>query len=403
MSSPFVEAEVTSNEQTNKTLAVARLVELVEAAGVVGYSPSTGDLEVIILSVAAALFANTAQTAAVVLNAIFRAFGTQLLKLPYNEGASATAKTKWTVVPEEGARTIAAGTQIEAGGLGFYAEVDTEVSAKATSVELQVVAVARGEEYNKVEGVALQVNPYDWVTEVTIVGETAGGAEQEEDAQYLVRLAAQLQLQAPRPVNAADFAPFIPGVPSNILPAGIVVGRATALDLYDAATGEENVPNCCTTWVTGPEGEALSTPDMEALETWVRGFLALNFLAYVRAPVYEKIHCTIVVRVLEGYTPESVVANVKAALEALINPKLWGNPTASTTGSQQWRNETTVRYNTILGAIEAVPGVAFCLPGSTGLKIGTTAAPTGTSDITLSGGPVVLPQTTNSTIVVSAG
>jgi hypothetical protein len=397
--SAFVEAEVVQNEQALKELARAKLIELVEASGVVGYEAKSAALEVIILSVAAALFAGTAQTSALVLNAIFREFGTQLLKLPFNEGASATGKTKWTIAPAEGVRTIEAGTQIEAGGQGFYVEANTEVKAKATSVELQVIALERGVEGNKVSGVAQQINPLDYVLEVQFVGETSGGAEQESDAQYLIRLAAQLQLQAPRPVNAADFAPFILGVPSGILPAGIVVERATAIDLYDAATAESNVPFCCTTWVLGREGALLSTPDIEALETWVSTFAPENFLPFVRNPVVEKIYCTFKVKVLSTYNAEAVVANAKAAVIALLSKEKWGNPTAQTTGSQQWINETKVRYNVILGTIEAVPGVAYCLPGSEGLKIGTSATPTGTTDITLSGGPVVLPEATSATVV----
>jgi len=400
--SAFVEAEVVQNEQALKELARAKLIELVEASGVVGYEAKSAALEVIILSVAAALFAGTAQTSALVLNAIFRQFGTQLLKLPFNEGASATGKTKWTIAPAEGVRTIEAGTQIEAGGQGFYVEANTEVKAKATSVELQVIALERGVEGNKVSGVAQQINPIDYALEVQFVGETSGGAEQESDAQYLIRLAAQLQLQAPRPVNAADFAPFILGVPSGILPAGIVVGRATSIDLYDASTSEENVPNCCTTWVLAPEGALLSTPDLEALETWVRKYLALNFLAFVRSPAVEKIYCTFKVHVLSTYNAEAVVANAKAAVIALLSKEKWGNPTAQTTGSQQWINETKVRYNVILGTIESTPGVAYCFPGSEGLKIGTSSSPTGTTDITLSGGPVVLPEATSGTVVGSS-
>lgn len=398
---PFVEAELTTSEAGLKLLALTKLVELIEAEGIEGYEPLEGQLEVIILAVAAVLFANTAQTAAVVLPAVFRQYGLQLLKLPYNEGAAATAITTWTVVPSEGVRTIEAGTQIEAGGLGFKVEANTEVKAKATSIEVPVVAVARGAEYNKVSGVAKQVNPYDWVTEVQIVGETGGGAEQETDEEYLDRLAAQLELQAPRPVNAADFAPFLLGVPSSILPAGIVVGRATAIDLYDAETAEENVPFCTTTWVTGPEGEALSKADMEALEAWVTKYVPLNFRPYVRAPAYEKIYVTAKVHVLAAYNPEAVVANVTAALEALISKKRWGNPGAQTTGSQQWINEKTVRYNTILGAIEAVPGVDYCFDGSEGLKIGTSATPAGTIDIALSG-VVTLPEATSGTIIVTS-
>jgi uncharacterized phage protein gp47/JayE len=399
--SAFQEAEVVTSEQALKELARAKLVELVEASGVVGYEAKSASLEVIILSVAAALFAGTAQTAAVVLNAIFRAFGTQLLKLPYNEGASASAKTKWTVVSAEGVRTIEAGTQIEAGGQGFYVEANTSVPAKATSVELQVIAIERGAEANKISGVAQQINPYDWVTEVQIVGETSGGAEQESDAEYLIRLAGQLQLQAPRPVNAADFAPFILGVPTGILPAGVEVARATSIDLYDLETKSASVEACVTTWVLGTAGKPLSKTNMETLQKWVRGFVPLNLLAFVGEPAIEKIYVTAKIHVESQYTAAAVIANVKAAIEALLSPEKWGNPTAATTGSQQWVNEPKVRYNVILGTIEAVPGVAYVFTGSEGLKTGITSSPTGTADITMTG-VVALPEATNATVVVTS-
>lgn len=408
MPSPFVEVPVTVSPLANRELARERLKELIEEAGIVGYEAKETTLEVIILQVAAELFSGTTQTAAVVLNAIFRAFGTELLKLPFNEGAAATGKTRWTIVPAEGVRQIEAGTQLEAGGHGFKVEETTEVKAKAMSVELQVAAIERGTESNGVSGVAQQVNPYDWVTEVQFVGETADGTEEELDTEYLIRLAAWLELQAPRPVNAADFAPFLLGVPTSILPSG-TVGRATSLDLYDAETGEENTPNCCTTWVTGPGGEELTKADYEALETWVSSFTSQNFRPFVKPPHYETIYATFKIHVLTGYAPESVIANVQKALEELLSPKWWGIPTSGIVAGVYpvlkyvgWVNEKTVRYNTILTVIGSVPGVAYIFDGSEGLKIGTSPSPTGTADITLSGGPVVLAQTVSGGIKGSA-
>jgi Baseplate J-like protein len=399
----FVEAEITTSEDELSAQARAKLIELIEAKGVVGYEASEGDLEIIILAVAAGVFSNTTQTAAVVLPAIFRAYGTKLIKLAYNEGAAATATTRWTITPAAGVREIEAGTAIEAAGLGFYVEADTVVPSLASSVELQVVAVERGLLYNGVSGVAQQTNPLDFVTEVQIVGETTGGAEQEEDPAYQDRLAGQLALQAPRPVNAADYAPFVLGVPSSILPTGIVVGRATSIDGYDAETSEENVERCVTTFVTDPEGHALSTPHMETLQAWLRTFREVNFLAFIAAPTYHQVYVTAKIHVLPAYNAEAVVANVKSALEATVNPKVFGNPEGSTTGSNQWINERPgkLRYNVILGIIESTPGVAYVFPGAEGLKIGTSASPTETSDISLSG-PAPLPELPGSHIVITS-
>jgi hypothetical protein len=402
MPSPFIEAPVITNETALKELARTKLTELVEASGVLGYEAKPASLEVIILEVAAALFASTAQTSAVVLNAIFRAYGTQLLGIPFNEGSSATVSSTWTVAESAGVRQIEQGLQVEAGGIGFYVEAETEVPAKATSVTVHLVAINRGEEGNKVSGVAQQLNPLSWVLEVALIGESANGTNQESDSEYLIRLARQLQLQAPRPVNAADFAPFMLGMPSSVLPSGLIPQRALSIDLYDAETSEENVANCDTTWVTKANGEAFTTKELEEMQAWLRKYVPQNFLAFVRSPAYEAIYVTAVVHVLAAYTSAAVVANVKVAIEHFLSPAVFGNPSAATVGSQEWEYEPKVRYNAVLEVAGSVPGVAYVLSGSSGLKIGTAPSPAGTSDITLSGGKVVLPEAVGSHVLVTA-
>src|SRR5580704_3993519 len=376
----YVKAEITTSEAQIKEEAIAKLKELLELKGVVGWTPNPAALQIIVLEVLAGMAQNAAVVASTVLDAVFTQYGVQFLGLAFNEGAFATASTKWTITPSVGLRQIPAGITIEAGGFGFEVEAETEVKAGATEVTLQVRAVERGAEYNKVSGVAQQINPLTFVPEVQIIGESANGSEEETAEEYRSRLVAQLQLQAPRPVNAEDFAPFLLGAPETV--AGVKVGRATAINLYNAETAAENEPNCVTTWVTTVAGEALSTPEMEALQAWVRKYLAFGFLAFVRAPAYEKIYVTAAIHVEARYNSEVVIGTVKAALEALINKKTWGNPERQ---SGVWLNEKKVRYNSILGAIEAVPGVGYVFPGAEGLRLGTTASPTETNDITLSG------------------
>ena len=72
-----------------------KLQEELEAKGVTGYEPNEGNLEVITGNVLAPMAVNSAIVASTATTAIFRAFGTQLFKLAYNEGAAATATTKW--------------------------------------------------------------------------------------------------------------------------------------------------------------------------------------------------------------------------------------------------------------------------------------------------------------------
>jgi hypothetical protein len=395
----YVKAEIITSEAQLKEEALAKLKEQLELKGITGWVPNPASLQIIVLEILAGMAQNAAVVASTVLDAVFTQFGVQLLGLAFNEGAFATAATKWTIIAAEGVRQIPSGENLEAGGKGWETEGEVEVPAKATTVNVPIRAVERGASYNKVSGVAQQVNPLVFVSEVQIIGETTGGAEEETSEEYRSRLVAQLRLQAPRPVNAEDFPPFLQGAPESV--AGALVTRATAIDLYNAETAEENVPNCCTTWVVGAESANLTTPEMEALQAWVRKYLPLNFLAFVRAPAEEKIYITFNVHVLASYNPETVVANARSSLVTLVSRKRWGNPTGQETGATAWINETKVRYNTILGAIEAVPGIAYVFPGAEGLKIGTTASPTSTADITLSGGPVVLPETSLTTVLGS--
>lgn len=233
--SDFIEVEITTGEEQLANEARTRLIELVEASGITGFELPEAKIESILIGVLSGMAANAAQVAAVVPSAIFREYGKQLIKLQANEGAAATASTKWTISPEATVRHIEAGVTIEAGGKGFYVETETEVPASATSVTLQVVAVERGTEYNKIEGVAQQTNPINFVTEVQIVGETSGGANEETDEEYLSRLATALTLQAPRPITAENYAAFVLDVPGTVVPSGVVVGRATSIDGYNPA------------------------------------------------------------------------------------------------------------------------------------------------------------------------
>jgi hypothetical protein len=470
----FVNVEITANEQELAEVAKAKLIELVEASGVVGYELAEADLETILIDVLASMALTAAQIAAVVPAAIFRQFGTQLLKLPFNEGAAATGTTKWTIVPEAAVRHISAGTTIEAGGLGYEVEVETEVPASASSVSLQVIGVEKGTEYNGVSGVAQQTNPLNYVTEVQIVGETSGGAGEESDEEYLSRLAATLTLQAPRPITAENYATFVLDVPRSVLPSGVVVGRATAIDGYNGATNEpeakvtngsvtmtevtsftgitagteivgSGVPvgatvvsfnsgakeitmsakatsspaktkykmvgsyenqRYVTTFVIDKSGKALSSTAMKDIEEWLKGFREINFKTPVAAPTENEVFVKAKIHILPEYTSATVKANVESAVKEFLNPAKWGNPTAATTGSNQWLNYVNgvrlygiVRYNQVLGVIENTPGVAYVFAGSAGLAIGLTFPATETNDIAMVG-PAPLPSVGGITVNV---
>jgi hypothetical protein len=247
--SNFLEAPVTTSEASLKEEALTKLQEELEAKGVVGYVPDQAALEIIVLEILAGMAQNAAVVASTVLNAIFTQFGVQLIRLSFNEGAYATGKTKWTITPEAAVRHIPGGTTIEAGGKGFEVEVETEVPANATELTGVVVrAVERGAEYNGVSGVAQQVNPITYVPEVQFEGETTGGKEEETAEEYRSRLTAYLQLQAPRPITATNFAEITLLIPesytgSGTTPLGLTIGRATAIDGYSPESAGKGLGN----------------------------------------------------------------------------------------------------------------------------------------------------------------
>lgn len=231
----FIEVEITTNESEIADEALEKLEQELAAKGVVGWVPNEADLEIIILNTVASMVVAVAQIAAVVPAAIFRKFGTELIKLLYNEGAAATVSTTWTLTDTAG-HTIEAGTQLTLGELAFYVESNVVVEAGHNTATVVLVASERGTEYNKLTGIVELVDAIAWVQEVTIIGESTGGANQENDEEYEERLAGALRLQAPRPITAPNFAEFTLDVPSTVLPVGLKVGRATAIDGYNPGT-----------------------------------------------------------------------------------------------------------------------------------------------------------------------
>src|SRR5271165_6882418 len=116
----FISVLIETEVPEIQDLFMDKLQEELEARGVVGYEPHEGNLEIITGNSIAPMAANVAAIASVVPPAIFRAFGTQLFNLPYNEGKAATVTTKWKLLEEGGeyaAHTIEAGITLENAGL----------------------------------------------------------------------------------------------------------------------------------------------------------------------------------------------------------------------------------------------------------------------------------------------
>lgn len=237
----FAEISISTSIAELTSRALERLTLAMEAKGYVGWKPQPADVLTILIESLGPLMANLSSVASAVPLAAFRNFGTQLLGVAFNPGAAASASTRWTLMPDgEGkypARTIRAGTQLALGSFGFYTASQVEVPEGASSATVRILALEYSAAYNKLTGLIEPVEAIDWVKEVTLEGETTGGAEPESDEEYLTRLSQALtQLALLRPITASDYAICAQAAPSTVLPSGVEVGRATAIDGYNPET-----------------------------------------------------------------------------------------------------------------------------------------------------------------------
>ena len=164
-----------------------------------------------------------------------------------------------------------------------------------------------------------------------------------------------------------------------------------------------SVSRCVSTFVTDDLGNPLSAADMDALQAWLQGYREAAFLAFVQGPSTTVIYVSAEIAVLPNYDTSNTITQVQSALLAWLNPASWGNPSGAATGSVSWLNSqqgfSVVRFNSVIGVIESVPGVQYAVNGQ--VFLGTTASPVTTADLTLSG-PAPLASSTSESIVITA-
>ena len=153
-----------------------------------------------------------------------------------------------------------------------------------------------------------------------------------------------------------------------------------------------NVPRCVTTFVTDENGNMLTPGAMDSLQTWLAGYREATFLEFVTEPSYNTINVNAEIHVLPGFSSTAVASACATAVDNYLSPATWGSTDQQANTS--WLNYSqgfgVVRYNSLIGVIEGVPGCQYVFPGSAGLAIGTSTNPTGTADLTLIG-PAPLP------------
>ena len=382
-----------------------------------GYVPSAADLEWVMAQIIASWAADAAQLCTQGATEIFEQFGTQLLQLPVETGTPAQTSVTVTAVDGSG-YTLPTYTQINLTlsgvQVGFQTAQQLTIAPGQTTGTVAVIAVASGTAFNGAGNPASPISQINWILGISASASASNGVDQEDPDAYLQRLVNTLQLLAPRPITASDYATLA----VNFTPASDTdqeeVGRATAIDGYDPALGtivngvpyltsavggagntygnEREVTIC----ITDSFGNPLNDDTAAAVGAYLSSLREVNFVVNVVSPNYTAIYVTVTVGATAGYAPAVVQANVQAAILNYLNPTAFGLPQGAISG---WNNTQTIYISRVESAIQLTQGVDFVQSGS--LYVDIVNPPANQSDLSILA-PFPLPLTTVDTVPTSA-
>jgi hypothetical protein len=345
MAERFIDVEITSDPQALADDAVALLMDRWP-----GWTPNDGDLEVVQIEALAPMAQNAAEVAGAVPSAIFRAYGTTLLNLPYQEGVAAAGLATFTLLDNLG-HTIPAGTEIDVDGFAFQVVSDTIVPPGQTvAASVPILATETGVAFNGLTGVSVTpVTSLAFLESVVLVGTTANGIDAEDDAAYQDRLSRRLELQATTLVTTRDY---------EFLAIDEGAGRAVALH-----NGEKAVA----LYVTDAAGEPMGAAWKAAMALTYEDYRLVNTIVTISDATYTTIGGTVTVKAYPGFDPTDLAARISAALADYLNPADWGKPTnfGDPGVGSGWYNETVVRSNKLIDLIGNVEGVDYVSSGPT--------------------------------------
>jgi hypothetical protein len=235
----FVDLDVETDPTQLVNDSLDQLNYLLAAADMPGWDSASADTLVLFLEAVADIAVDVQTTASTVQSAIFRAYGTQIVGIPYVNGTKASVTTTWsfTTPAPIGGYNIDSGTAVLIDNQAFYVQDDVYVEAGSASTTVQLTASDVGTAYNDLGGINVGApdvemnDQIDWVASVTTASQTSGGTDQEDDDTYQDKLVAALRLQAPRPITASDFAEFVVS-DLAVNATGVAVGRSTSIDGY---------------------------------------------------------------------------------------------------------------------------------------------------------------------------
>jgi uncharacterized phage protein gp47/JayE len=368
-------------------------------ANLPGWRASPGNLDALIVEAFAQAAAEQGDVASAVMTGVFRYFGPLVGVTPI-DAVPAMATATFTAVDAAG-YTVDAGSVVglrDADGnlQGFELVADVVIAAGATTGSGTVDAQDPGAAANGLSGVAELVSVPPFVTACT-VGAASGGTDAEDDDVYLDRLAATLQLLAPRPILPNDFAVLARSV------AGVY--RAAAVDglkpgpPWDATAEATGQDRTITVAPVDVSGASVGSAIRGNVDTFLQGLREQNFQVFVVDPNYTTIDITATVQAWPGQDVSVVQSAVIAALTDYLDPSKFGAGQGNDT--TQWLNDPVIRQGELFEVLNSVDGVRYV----SALTFRASGGTMGTADVTLGPGSALpaLPHAGVLTVTVTPG
>lgn len=317
---------------------------------------------------------------------IFMYYGDKIASIPPIDALPASALSTWTMRDNAG-YTIPAGLEVgieDASGeiQAFQVVSDVVVPAGSTVTgagEVRLIAVEPGTSANGLLQPVTLLDPLDFVTGVALTAAASGGVDAETVEDYTNRLTSELQLMAPRPILARDFAVLARRVST--------VYRAVALDLYNPDKNTWNNERTVTVVAVQEDGTKVSAATRTAIENDLKARREANFVVFTMDPTYTAVDVRYDAVAAPGYDPADVRTRATAALGAYLAPRDWGKPRIGSGDPREWSNTPVVRKFEVAEVLNRVEGLDY-LTALT-MRIGTNAF--AEADITL---PGVVPMPT---------
>lgn len=356
----FVRLDITTEPQVLADQAIDQL-----GTKWTGWEPNDADPEVIQIETLAPMAANAADAASQMAEENFRTYGTKLVGIPYNAGMPATGAATF-VFTDAGEHTIFEDTEIDVDGYAF--RVTTETTGTGSAVAVPIEATESGSAQNGLTGDSVSpITSVVYVAEITLVGTTSDGVDDEEDPDYLDRLSRRLQLKADTLVTLRDFEIVAQDHPSVMR---AVAQRGAARNVTVTTIGYDGLPN--------------SAAVKDELEAVYEDYREANTIVTMADATYTAVSITWAGKAYPGVDFTDLEFRVNEMLAEWLTPSVWGAPkNFGDPGTSGWYNEPTVRVNRIIDLIGDIEGMNY-------VTTVTITAPGGT---TQPNGDVLLPGT----------